>query len=195
MNSATQNIHFILASKSPRRQELLKHILPNFELRIKEIEEVYPEDLEPREVPRYLAELKAKCFQEELKDNEILISSDTIVYIDNKILGKPKNREEAIAFLQELSGKRHEVITGVCLLRKDAIHSFQETTYVYFKDLEKDEIEYYVDSFKPYDKAGAYAIQEWIGMIGIEKIEGDYFNVVGLPLFRLYEELQKVKSH
>ncbi|MCB9256114.1 MAG: septum formation protein Maf [Chitinophagales bacterium] len=195
MLSIFPSTNFILASKSPRRQELLKHILPTFELRIKEIEEVYPVDLNPREVPQYLAELKAKGFQDELKQNDILISSDTIVYMNNKIYGKPKDREEGIAFLQELSGKRHEVITGVCLLSREGIHSFIETTYVYFKKLDQNEIEYYIDHYKPYDKAGAYAIQEWIGMIGIEKIEGDYFNVVGLPLSRLYDELQKIKSH
>ncbi len=180
---------FILASKSPRRQELLKHLIPNFEIRTKDIEEIYPKDLAAKDVPLFLAELKAKAFFSELTKGEVIISSDTIVCLENTIFGKPKDRDDAIAILRNLSGKVHQVITGVCLLSLEKKLLFSETTHVYFKTLSMEEITYYVDTFQPYDKAGAYAIQEWIGMIGIEKIEGDYFNVVGLPLFQLQKAL------
>lgn len=181
--------HVILASKSPRRKELLAHLVPQFEIKTKDIEEVYPPNLATKDVPLFLAELKAEAFLSELKNGEVMISSDTIVCLENTIFGKPKDREDAIAILQNLSGKIHQVITGVCILSLEKKVLFSETTQVYFKPLSNDEITYYVDTFHPYDKAGAYAIQEWIGMIGIEKIEGDYFNVVGLPLFQLQKAL------
>ena len=186
-----KNFQIILASKSPRRKELLGHIVSNFTIRLKEIDEVYPEDLPAVEVPEYLAKLKAAAFKEDLKTNEIILTSDTIVTLNNIIYGKPKDRQDAIRILQELSGKAHEVITGVSLMSLTKEVSFKEITKVHFKDLSLEEIEYYVDTFQPYDKAGAYAIQEWIGMIGIAKIEGDYFNVVGLPLFKLNEALEQ----
>jgi septum formation protein len=186
-----KDYHLILASKSPRRQELLENIVSNFTIRLKEIEEVYPEDLPVKEVPEYLARLKAEAFKADMKANEIILASDTIVTLDNKIYGKPKDRQDAIRILQELSGKVHEVITGVFLMSISKEFSFKEITKVHFKTLSLEEIEYYIDTFEPYDKAGAYAIQEWIGMIGIKKIEGDYFNVVGLPLFELNEALKK----
>lgn len=181
----------ILASKSPRRKELLGHLVSNFSIRLKEVEEVYPETLAAKEVPEYLAQLKGAAFKDELKSKEIILSSDTIVTLNNKIYGKPKNREDAIRILRELSGKVHEVITGVSLMSLEKQISFSETTKVHFKELTLEEITYYIDTYQPYDKAGAYAIQEWIGMIGIAKIEGDYFNVVGLPLFRLNKALQE----
>jgi septum formation protein len=184
-----KDYQIILASKSPRRKELLAHLIPKFEIKLKEIEEVYPTSLQADEVSEYLAKLKADAFTEDLKNNELLITSDTIVTLNNKIYGKPRNREHAIEILLALSGNAHEVITGVCLMHKDRYLTFKETTKVYFKALSQAEIEFYIDNYQPYDKAGAYAIQEWIGMVGIEKIEGDYFNVVGLPLFKLNEAL------
>lgn len=182
----------VLASKSPRRKELLGHLIPAFEIRSKEIAEVYPESLNTNEIPTYLAKLKASAFVESMKDNELIITSDTVVSMHGKIYGKPKDKNDAMRILSELSGNSHEVITGVCLRLKDEEIVFSETTKIHFKELSAEEIEYYIDNYQPYDKAGAYAIQEWIGMIGIKRIEGDYFNVVGLPLFRLNQELKKV---
>lgn len=182
--------HIILASKSPRRQELLKNIVSDFEIKTKNVEEVYPEDLPSNEVPEFLSKLKAEPFLISLKDNELLITSDTVVLLDNKIYGKPRDREDAIKILQQLSGKVHQVITGVCLSTLSFQKTFSSITKVHFKSLNINEIEYFVDNFKPFDKAGAYAIQEWIGMIGIEKIDGDFFNVMGLPLQKLYDELK-----
>ena len=184
-----ENKKLILASKSPRRQELLKHIYPEFEIRLKEVEEIYPKELIVSEVPKYLSKLKADAFNEDLKENEVILTSDTIVTLNDKIYGKPKDRNEAIEYLEEFSGRTHEVITGVCLRSKTKEVVFSESTRVTFKQLSRTEIEYYIDNYQPFDKAGAYAIQEWIGMIGIERIEGDYFNVVGLPLFHLNKVL------
>lgn len=184
------NYNIILASKSPRRQELLQHIVPHFEVRTKEIEEIYPSTLAAKDVAAYLAELKANAFENDLKENELLITSDTTVCLENKLYGKPKDDKDAFQILKELSGKKHQVITGVCLLSNNKKEIFSETTHVYFKELSNEEIQFYIENYKPFDKAGAYAIQEWIGMIGIEKIEGDYFNVVGLPLFSLNKRLR-----
>ena len=189
-----KELQIILASKSPRRKELLGHIIEQFEIRTKDIEEIYPDHLSVDEVPTYLAELKARAFVDDMAENELIITSDTVVAMEGRIYGKPKDRQDAIRILQELSGKTHQVITGVCLLLKNKQSVFSETTTIYFKPLSLEEIEYYVDTFSPYDKAGAYAIQEWIGMIGIERMEGDYFNVVGLPLFKLNQELKKIWS-
>lgn len=186
-----KELNIILASKSPRRQELLKGLGIEFEIRTKEIEEVFPAALFKEEIPLYLSNLKAKAFKNELKENELVITSDTIVWNENKQLGKPKNRAEAVEMLQSLSGKQHEVITAVTLMTSEKTHSFYEITEVFFKELSLAEIDYYIDNYEPYDKAGSYGIQEWIGFVGIPKIEGDYFNVVGLPLFRLNEELGK----
>jgi septum formation protein len=186
-----KNYNLILASKSPRRQELLKGLGLTFEIRTKEIEEIFPPALFKEEIPVYLSNLKAKAFENELGENDLVITSDTIVWNENKQLGKPKDRSEAIEMLKNLSGKSHEVITAVTLMSKVKTHSFYETTKVFFKELLQEEIEYYVDNYQPYDKAGSYGIQEWIGFVGIPKIEGDYFNVVGLPLNRLNLELGK----
>lgn len=179
----------ILASKSPRRQELLKGLGLEFEVRTKEIEEVFPPALFKEEIPLFLSKLKANAFREELKENELVITSDTIVWNENQQLGKPQSREEAISMLQSLSGKQHEVITAVTLMTIPKTHSFYEITQVVFKELSIEEITHYVDTYQPFDKAGSYGIQEWIGFIGISQIKGDYFNVVGLPLFRLNAEL------
>lgn len=184
-----ENYNIILASNSPRRKELLSHIIPHFVQKTKEVDEIYPDDIPKKEVAAYLAKLKADAFTEELKDNDIVITSDTTVVLENVIYGKPKDRNDAIAILKKLSGKQHEVITGVCLKSSKKELVFSCTTKVYFKVLTLQEIEYYIDTFKPYDKAGAYAIQEWIGFVGIEKIEGDYNNIVGLPVQQLAMQL------
>lgn len=180
----------ILASQSPRRAELLKQLGLDFSLDSKNVEEVYPEGLNNVEIAIYLSQLKAAPYQMEVKGtNKLVITSDTIVCVDNEVLGKPTDRNDAIAMLQKLSGRAHEVITGVTLISTQKSKSFFASTKVFFKDLTYNEIEFYVDEYKPYDKAGAYGIQEWIGMTGIEKIEGSYFNVVGLPVQKLYTEL------
>lgn len=180
----------ILASNSPRRKELLAHVVPNFKVKTKEVEEIYPHELEKNTVAEYLAKLKASVFQE-IRNNEIIITADTIVLLKNTIFGKPKDRDDAINILQQLSGKKHQVITGVCIKSKYKELTFSHTTNVLFKKLTLDEITYYIDKFKPYDKAGAYAIQEWIGFVGVEKIDGDYNNIVGLPVQELYVKLNE----
>jgi septum formation protein len=180
----------ILASKSPRRQQLLTEMGFSFEIRVKDVNEDFPDDLSNREVAIFLCEKKAAAFSEsEISDNEILITADTIVCLGNKILNKPGDRAHAIEMLSELSGKMHEVITGVCLKSKGKMVSFFDSTKVYFQNLSQGEISFYVENYKPFDKAGAYGIQEWIGLTGIEKIEGSYFNVVGLPTEKLYRAL------
>lgn len=183
-------IKLVLASKSPRRQSLIKEMGFPFEVRIKEVEEIYPPHLKSEEVPVFLAELKSKPLVDSLIDNEILITSDTVVVNEGKILGKPKDKIEAFEMLQSLLGKSHKVITGVCLHSTEKNISFAETTTVYFSDLTDSEINYYIDNYKPFDKAGAYGIQEWIGAIAINKIEGCYYNVMGLPVHKIYRALQ-----
>lgn len=181
--------HFILASKSPRRQYLLKELGLNFDIHIKEVDESFPPHLKAQEIPLFLSEKKANAFETELAEEEIVITSDTIVWIDNQVLNKPVDKADAIRMLQLLSGKMHEVYTGVCLKSKQKMKSFYACTKVYFKPLSMWEIEYYIKNYSPYDKAGAYGAQEWIGYIAVEKIEGSYFNVMGLPLKELYEQL------
>ena len=182
--------NIILASKSPRRQQLLKSLGLSFSVVTKEVEEVYPEHLSKVEVPVYLAELKAKPFKSELKSTDLLITADTIVCLGEKILGKPANYEQAFQMLEELSNNRHQVLTGVCLSSENKMKSFYASTTVQFKKLTTKEIDYYITTFKPYDKAGAYGIQEWIGAVGITSIEGSYYNVMGLPIQKLYEKIQ-----
>jgi len=186
-----ENYRIVLASKSPRRQQLLADLGIDFETEIHEVDEVFPEGLPMEEIPQYLARLKAEPFVETLKEKDLVITSDTIVYVDGEVLGKPADYEEAVAMLQKLSGRRHEVVTGVCLTSTTKDVSFASVTDVFFKELSQEEIDYYITHYKPYDKAGAYGIQEWIGYIGIERIEGSYFNVMGLPVQHLYEELSK----
>ena len=190
---AFQNIswNIILASKSPRRQNLLKELGFDFEIRTKEIEETYSTELKREQVAVFLSELKASAFIEGLKENDLVITSDTIVCLEDEIIGKPTDREDAIKMLGKLSGNKHEVITAVTLLSKEKKHTFYELTEVCFKELTRAEIEYYIDNYQPFDKAGSYGIQEWIGYIAIEKINGSYFNVMGLPVKKLYEELIK----
>jgi septum formation protein len=183
--------HYILASQSPRRQFLLKDLGLACEIRIKEIPENFPKELKAHEIPLYLCKQKAKAFKHELADGEMLITADTIVWINGQVLNKPISDEEASRMLRKLSGKMHEVYTGVCLTTNQKTVAFHSVTKVFFKTLSADEISYYVNTFHPLDKAGAYGAQEWIGYIGVEKIEGSYFNVMGLPLRELYEELIK----
>ena len=183
--------NIILASKSPRRQDLLKKLGFEFEIKTKEIEEIYPPGLQQEQVAVFLSELKASAFQQELGDKDLVITSDTIVCLGAEIIGKPKDRADAIQMLSKLSGNKHEVITAVTLTAKEKQHTFYEVTAVYFKTLTLQEIEYYIDKYQPFDKAGSYGIQEWIGFIGIEKINGSYFNVMGLPVKRVYEEILK----
>jgi len=186
-----KNINIILASGSPRRQELFKELGLDFKIKVKPIEEVYSLNLKQEEITNYLAELKAKAFDIELSENDLVITSDTIVWIHDKALEKPKNELEAARMLQELSGDNHKVITSICLKSKNNQKTFFDVTTVYFKELTKEEISFYVEKYKPFDKAGAYGIQEWIGFIGVTKLEGSYFNVMGLPVHKLYEELMK----
>ncbi len=182
----------ILASKSPRRQELLKLMGVEFRIVLKEVDETYPDGLAPHEIALYISDKKAHAFDESIGD-EIVITADTIVVIDGTILGKPKDEPDAFQILSTLSGKKHEVITAVSLLRHGKIHSFHEVSEVFFRSLTKEQIHYYIKSGNPMDKAGAYGIQEWIGLIGIERINGSYTNVVGLPTDRLYLELCKFR--
>jgi septum formation protein len=183
--------NLILASGSPRRQELLKSLGVPFEIRIKEIDEVYPKHLKKSEISDYLAQLKSNAFVEELNPKDLLITSDTIVWYHNMALGKPKSKDDAFQMLQKLSGKTHEVITSVCLksLQKEDI--FNSITKVTFKELSSEEIQFYIDNYNPMDKAGAYGIQDWIGQIGVTKIEGSYFNVMGFPIHKIYSQLLK----
>ncbi len=180
----------ILASKSPRRQHLLKLMDIDFKVVLKEVDESYPSGLTPAEIAVYISEKKAKAFDETVH-NEIIITADTIVCIDDKIIGKPKNEEHAFEILSQISGRMHEVITGVSLLKDHQLNSFYDISEVYFRELKPEEIRYYIQTAKPFDKAGAYGIQEWIGLVGIEKIVGSYTNVVGLPTEKLYRELNK----
>lgn len=181
----------ILGSKSPRRKELLASIGLQFEIRTKETDENYPESLPIDQVAEYIAQLKADDLIENLKDDEILLCADTTVQIDNILLGKPKDAIEASKMLSLLSGRTHIVTTGVVLASNEMELSFSVKTEVTFKPLSKDEIEYYIETYKPFDKAGSYGIQEWIGYIGIQKINGSYNNVVGLPTQEVYQALQK----
>ncbi|WP_445457773.1 Maf family nucleotide pyrophosphatase [Flavobacterium sp. HNIBRBA15423] len=178
----------ILASGSPRRQQFFKEMDIPFSIQLKEIEEIYPNTLKAEEITNYLAELKANAF-EDLKENDIVITSDTIVWHEEKALGKPKNYEDALQMLQSMSGKTHEVITSVCFKTKNKVETIYEVTKVTFKTLLDAEIIYYLDNYKPFDKAGSYGIQEWIGLIGISKIEGSYTNVVGMPVEKIYSKL------
>lgn len=188
-----KNYKLILASASPRRQQLMKDAGFTFEIRLKDIEETYPRELALEKVPEYLSRVKAEAFRGELKPDEVLVTADTVVCIHDKILGKPADRADAIRMLQELSGNRHLVITGVSVTTRTEQHSFSALTNVFFKILSIEEIEFYVDTYKPFDKAGAYGIQEWIGYIGIERIEGSFYNVMGLPVQKLYETLRKLQ--
>ncbi|NLX80987.1 MAG: septum formation protein Maf [Proteiniphilum sp.] len=186
------NYNIILASNSPRRRELLSGLDVDYEVRILDnIDESYPNDIPLEDVAEYLAIKKANSYANGLLDNEILITADTIVLIDNEIYGKPKDKADALRMLNGMSNKTHRVITGVCLVSTQKSVSFSSTTSVTFGSLDEGEINYYIDKYKPYDKAGSYGVQEWIGYVGVKHIEGSYYNVMGLPIYRVYEELKK----
>lgn len=182
----------ILASNSPRRKELLAGLGIDFSVRIiKDIDESYPASLRGEDIPVFISGKKAEAYRRTMAEDELIITADTIVYDNDKVLGKPSSREEAINMLTELSGHAHEVITGVTICSRDKMEQFASVSKVFFDNLTEEEIEYYVDKYRPYDKAGAYGIQEWIGFVGVTRIEGSYFNVMGLPIQRLYKELKR----
>lgn len=189
MKKKTFGFQLVLGSKSPRRQELLAGMGFDFEVRTKDTDEDFPATIPLKEVPVFLAEIKANALVDELNKGEVLITSDTIVLLEDEILGKPTSPENAKEMLQKLSGKSHEVITGVHLRSLEKKVSFSVSTNVFFKPLTPEMISFYIENYKPFDKAGAYGIQEWIGFVGIERIEGSYFNVVGLPVAELWDAL------
>jgi septum formation protein len=179
----------ILASGSPRRQQFFKDLDLDFEIRLKEIEEIYPPEFKAVEITDYLAQLKANAFEGELNPNEILITSDTIVWHQDKALGKPKNAQDAFDMIKSMSDHTHEVFTSVCFKTNSASTLINDVTKVTFKDLSDEAIWYYIENYKPYDKAGAYGIQEWFGFMAVTKVEGSYTNVMGLPTAKVYEYL------
>ena len=189
---------FILASQSPRRKTLLEWAEIPFEIIVSDIDESYPASLAIEEVPAFIAKNKALAVKEMILStkpalaNTCIIAADTVVVLDNKIIGKPSNKEQAIESLLALSGQTHKVITGVVLLQQDKEMSFNEITLVEFHDLTLEQIEFYVDKYQPYDKAGGYAIQEWIGVVGIKKITGDFYNVMGLPVSKLVQKIKQL---
>lgn len=183
----------ILASGSPRRQQFFKDLDLDFEIRLKEIEEIYPPELKAVEITDYLAQLKADAFEGGLKTNEILVTSDTIVWHKNKALGKPKNAQEAFEMIKSMSNKTHEVITSVCFKTNSASVLLNDITKVTFNELSDEAILYYIENYKPYDKAGAYGIQEWFGFMAVAKVEGSYTNVMGLPTAKVYKYLSTLE--
>jgi septum formation protein len=183
--------NIILASKSPRRQALLGGLDIEFEIRTKEVEEVYPNNLKKEKVPEYLAQLKADAFKGELTEKDILITSDTIVQLEDEILEKPKSEEEAKEMIRKMAGKTHTVITGVCIRSTEKNVVFSDHTKVTFCELSEEEIDYYISNYEPYDKAGSYGVQEWIGYVAIDNLNGSYFTVMGLPLHKLYKALKE----
>lgn len=184
-----QHHHIILASGSPRRQEFFKGLDIDFEVRLKPVKEDYPERLRHFEITDYLAQLKSLPFEKELQPNDLLITSDTVVWHNDKALGKPRSKDEAFDMLKSMSNNTHEVITSVCFKTVRSEKTINHITKVSFKDFTDDEIWYYINNFNPMDKAGAYGIQEWIGQIGVTNIEGSYFNVMGLPMHLVYKTL------
>lgn len=192
LNEKLNGRKIVLASGSPRRQQFLRELNIDFEIRLKEVEEVYPPHLEGAAITDYLAILKASALDDSATEDEIVITSDTIVWHEGKALGKPADRNHAFEMLKSLGGKTHEVITSVCIRHKGDSDVFNDTTKVTFNPLSDDEINYYLENYRPYDKAGAYGIQEWIGLVAIARIEGSYNNVVGLPVDKVYQHLLKI---
>jgi len=191
-------LKIILASKSPRRIELMQQAGLQFTVQLAgETDEVYPPELQREEIPLYLARLKADAFLRAvaISNDTVVVTADTIVWIDNRVLGKPSGREDAIRMLETLSGNMHQVYTGVCLTTNQKQGTFFSESKVFFRKLSREEITFYVDRFQPYDKAGAYGIQEWIGYVGIERVEGSFYNVMGLPIQKLYCELISLPLH
>jgi len=189
INFMLNTIPIILASKSPRRQELLTLMGLNFKVELKDVDESYPEDLNPAEIAVYISEKKAKAFT---ADHEIVITADTIVAINGEILGKPQDKAHAQEMLAKLSGNKHEVYTGVTIVKDNEMHSFYDRTEVYCKTVTSEEIDFYIDHYKPFDKAGSYGVQDWWGIVVVQRIEGSYTNVMGLPTEKLYNELRKL---
>ncbi len=181
----------ILASQSPRRKQLLEWAEVPFEIIVKSTDEHYPFGLQPEEIPVYIARNKALAVKQEINENRIILAADTVVVLGESIIGKPVHKEEAISILLALSGQKHRVITGVVILKGEKEISFADITEVEFHDLSEQQIEFYVNKYKPYDKAGAYAIQEWIGVVGIKAVNGDFYNVMGLPVSRVVQALNK----
>ena len=192
MLSNLENYDIILGSQSPRRQELMQGLNLKFKVFTIDVDETYPQNLKREEIPVFIAQKKADAYKDILKDNSLLITADTIVWQDGNVFGKPKDEEDAIKILKQLSGKIHQVITGVCITTIKKSTVFDVITDVKFASFSDEEIKYYVENYKPFDKAGAYGIQEWIGFAGIESVNGSYYNVMGLPIQRLYKELKKI---
>jgi len=184
-----KNYKVILASGSARRHQLLEELGIDFEVVVKPFDESFPDNLRGEQIAEYISAAKAKMFVNDAKSNEIIITADTIVWLDDKILGKPFDKADALRMLREISGKTHEVITGVSVLYSKKIITFTDTTKVTFKEMTDDELNYYVEKYSPYDKAGAYGIQEWIGIAACSRIEGSFYNVMGLPVQKLYSKL------
>lgn len=183
----------ILASNSPRRKELMSGLGVDYVVRtLPDVDETYPDTLSGADIPEYIAREKADAYRQTMKRDELLITADTIVWLNDQVLGKPKDRQEAIEMLQQLSGQAHQVFTGVCLTTTDWQKSFTATSDVLFAELSDDEIEYYVDRYMPMDKAGAYGVQEWIGYVAVQSISGSFYNIMGLPIQKLYGELKKL---
>jgi septum formation protein len=187
------NFDIILASGSPRRHHFFKELSINFTLDVREVEEIFPRHLKAQEITNYLAQLKATAFKD-IQEKQIVITSDTIVWKDNKAIGKPIDHADAVAMLKDLSGSIHEVYTSVCFTTKDTQQTVYDCTKVYFKELTNSQIEYYLNTCKPYDKAGSYGIQDWLGYVGVEKIEGCFFNVMGLPTRLVYKTLMEMAT-
>lgn len=186
-----ENYHIILASNSPRRRQLLSGLDIDFEVKVlPDIEENYPDTLATPEIPVYIATEKAAAYKDLMSEHDLIITADTVVVLGDEVLGKPTDLEDAKRMLRALSGQTHQVITGVCLMTRQRQRSFAVTTDVTFKDLTEAEISHYVEKYQPLDKAGAYGIQEWIGYIGVTNLSGSYFNVMGLPVQRIYNELK-----
>jgi len=194
LDKLSSTYHIILASGSPRRQQFFKDLGLQFEIRLKSVEEVYPEHLQHHEISDYLAILKASVFKDELKANEVLVTSDTVVWYEGVSLAKAQNAKEAFDMIKIMSGKSHEVITSVCFTTATSQKVVHEITKVYFEEMTDAEIEFYINNFKPFDKAGAYGIQEWIGYTKVSRIEGSYANVVGLPTHLVYKVFSKIEN-
>lgn len=191
IDKSLSRYRIILASRSPRRQQLLRELGIDFDIVIKEFDESYPEGITGEEIAKYIASAKAAVFRNDIQKNEIVITADTIVWCNEQVLGKPIDENDAIRMLNEISGNTHDVITGVSLLSTVKQVTFTDSTKVTFEKMSLEDIKFYVEHFAPYDKAGAYGIQEWIGLAACSHIDGSYFNVVGLPVQKLYDELKK----
>lgn len=186
-----EKYNVILASNSPRRKELLAGLEVNFEVKtIKGLEENYPSELKEGDIPLFLAKQKASAYESMMEDNTMIITADTIVWLDGEVMGKPKSREEAIEMIGKLAGNTHQVYTGVCVKTKEKEVCFVDRADVTFTALTSSEIEFYIDKYKPFDKAGSYGVQEWIGYVAVERIEGSFYNIMGLPVQRLYQALK-----